>query len=116
MLWPVLLRVAVAFPVPEAPPAQIEAVDAIRTLVVYILPLRGGKTGSTPCGPIKHPYLRYMQSQKDKSIHKNSYVATYSNHRYSTLYAVMDQATGRVNMTYLNSISTHVAYVSKTLR
>lgn len=52
MLWPVLLRVAVAFPVPEAPPAQIEAVDAIRTLIVYVLPLRGGKTGSTPCGLI----------------------------------------------------------------
>ena len=47
MLWPVLLRVAVAFPVPEAPPAQVEAVDAIRALVVYVLLLRGGKADKT---------------------------------------------------------------------
>ena len=48
MLWPVLLRMPVTFPVPEAPLAQIKASDAIRTLVMHILSLHtqgGGKTG-----------------------------------------------------------------------
>ena len=43
MLRPILLRVAVTFSIPKAPLAQIEAVNAIRTLIMHVLPLHRWK-------------------------------------------------------------------------
>lgn len=115
MLWPILLRVAVAFSIPEAPLAQVEAVDAICTLVMHVLPLRrrrkvrGERHGMRI--NVAHSLTDIVHdSYKVKGQGKNP--VEYS--RVIDKFQV-ELMKVRTRSTYLNSTSAYVTQVPKTV-